>query len=124
MPKHKWSCLVCEASNVASESSCHLCGAPLQLSAKDIESLRATWESAENDKTSVISSLGLPSKLALFTAAYLAVLWALFGLASSSAANPIAIGMLLAPLLIPVPILILAWIVAVINALLKSKSGK
>jgi hypothetical protein len=124
MPKHKWSCLVCEASNVASDSTCRLCGAPLQLSAKEIESLRATWELAENDKTSVDISLGPPSKLALFTVAYMAVLWALSGLALSSAANPIAVGMLLTPLFIPVPILVLAWIVAVMNSLLKSKSGK
>lgn len=124
MPKHDWRCLVCEATNVAAESSCHLCGAPVQLSAKEIESLRAGWEAAENTTMSVVGDFGLPTKLALFTVAYLVVFIVLLELASSGGANPIGIGMVFAPLFIPVPLLTLAWIVAVINSSLRSKVKK
>jgi hypothetical protein len=96
----------------------------VRLSGKEIESLRAIWEATENSTASVGGNLGLPTKLALFTVAYLFVLIVLLELASSSGANPIGVGMVFTPLFIPVPLLALAWIVAVIHSSLKSNGKK
>lgn len=96
----------------------------MRLNGKEIESLRATWEVAENSTASVGGNLGLATKLALFAVAYLVVLIVLLELASSSGSNPIGIGMVFAPLFIPVPLLALAWIVAVIHSSLKSTGEK
>ena len=121
MPNYDWWCLVCEASDVAAKDSCHLCGAPVKLSGKEIESLRTKWEGSEKTTEGVGGNIGLPTKLALFTVAYLIVVFILLELASSCGANPIGIGFAFVPLFIPVTLLVLASIVAVIHTSINSK---
>jgi hypothetical protein len=73
---------------------------------------------------SVGGNFGLPTKLALLSIAYLAAVSVLFELAFSSEANPIGIGLVFGPLLIPLPLLAIAWVVAVIHSSLKGKGEK
>lgn len=96
----------------------------MRLSGREIESLRSTWEGSHNTTKSVGGNLELPTKLALFALAYLVVVTVLLELASSNGANPIGIGLVFGPLLIPVPLLAIAWVVAAIHSSLKSKGEK
>lgn len=112
---------MCEISNLASENRCRLCDAPARLSGSEFESLRATWEDSANTTASVGGDLGLPTRLALFLGTYLASVIGLIEISSSSGANLIGIGLVFVPLLIPVPLLAFAWIVAFIHSLLKEK---
>lgn len=41
MPSYSWSCLVCDASNLASSEVCTSCGAPARISGKEIAARKA-----------------------------------------------------------------------------------